>query len=92
MRINIYRGNSTKSYYNNQNINNPSTKSSYYSYLTHNNQNNPKKINPVKRNYSQNNSNINMNNEEKREITIDEMTNFILEKKKEKKNQNNLKC
>ena len=33
-----------------------------------------------------------MNNEEKREITIDEMTNFILEKKKEKKNQNNLKC
>jgi hypothetical protein len=83
--INIMRGNSTKNNYNYKNINSPSMKSSYNTFITNNSSNQNKK-NTAKKNYSQNNSNKKGNNEEKGEITIDEMINFLLEKENEKIN------
>ena len=80
--INVGRGNSTKSNYN------PMMKTSYNTFLT----SNQKKINKERKNYSQNNSNKKIRTDEKGEITVEEMINFILEKENEKLNpkKNNL--
>ena len=50
--INIMRGNSTKNNYNYKNINSPSMKSSYNTFITNNSSNQNKK-NTAKKNYSQ---------------------------------------
>ena len=71
--ININRGNSTKNYYH------PSTKSSCNTFLT----TNQKRTNTTKKTYSQNNSNKKLPADDKGEITVDEMINFLLEKEKE---------
>jgi hypothetical protein len=79
--LNTFRENSTKNKYN---VNNSSNKSDNYTFLTNNYK--ERKSNTAKKYSSQNNSNKKKNTEEKGEITIDEMVNFLLENDKEKTN------
>ena len=81
--INIFRGNSTKNNFKN-NANSPSNKSNNYTFLTNNYKNSERKSNTAKKYSAQNNSVKKNNKEEKGEITIDEMVNFLLENDKEK--------
>ena len=75
--LNINRGNSTKNHY-------PSIKPSYNTFLTNNSSN----IKKNKITYNQNNSNKKSNNfQENREITIEEMKNFLLDKENGKTKQ-----
>ena len=76
--LNVGRGNLTKNNY-------PSKKPSYNTFLTNNSSNLKKN---KSKNCSQDNSNKKPNNfDDNREITIDEMMNFLIDKEKEKEKE-----